>query len=215
MRAPGMYRALLWCYPSAFRQEYGGEMLQLFAEQLDQARQRGGLLLEAGLWARATFDAATIGPKEHGHVILQDLKYAGRTMAANPGFTAVAILSLALGIGANTAIVSVWNRVLMAALPVQAPEQLVMLTDPNSSGLWVGSSAGERGLMTYAEFEQIRDQAQGFASVMASESSLGRWYYDYLERRQQSPVGPPVKPISQLGIDELSLKKSTGSLSPS
>ena len=33
MRAPGMYRALLWCYPSAFRQEYGGEMLQLFAEQ--------------------------------------------------------------------------------------------------------------------------------------------------------------------------------------
>ncbi len=108
-------------------------------------------------------------------MILQDLKYAGRTMAANPGFTAVAILSLALGIGANTAIFSVWNRVLMAALPVQAPEQLVMLTDPNSSGVQVGSSDGERGLMTYAEFEQIRDQAQGFASVMASESSLGRW----------------------------------------
>ena len=96
-------------------------------------------------------------------------------MAANPGFTAVAILSLALGIGANTAIFSVWNRVLIAALPVQAPEQLVMLTDPNSSGLWVGSSAGERGLMTYAEFEQIRDQTKGFASVMASESSLSRW----------------------------------------
>ena len=51
------------------------------------------------------------------------------------------------------------------------------------------------------------------AFLKVSESSLGRWYYDYLERRQQQPAGPAVKPIRQLGIDELSLKKSTGSSS--
>ncbi len=149
-------------------------MLFAFSEQRVSARRRRGPFGEAPLWASAFVDAVTIGPKEHLHVISQDLRYAFRAMAANPAFTAVAVLSLALGIGANTAVFSVWNRVLAAALPVPVPGQLVILSNPDASGLGVGQSGGERGLLTYEEYEQLRDHADVFAGVMASESSLER-----------------------------------------
>ena len=110
----------------------------------------------------------------------QDLRYALRTMAARPSFTAVAILSLALGIGANTAIFGLWNGVLYASLPaVDKPEQLVMLSSPDDSGMWTGRwegrTDGPRAWLTYGEFEQLRDHAESFSGLMASQSSLNTW----------------------------------------
>ncbi len=92
MRATAVYRAMLRCYPAAFRHEYGDQMLLMFAEQLAEARRTGGRLEQAALWVNATLDALSIAPKEHWHVILQDLRYALRIMAARPSFTIVAIL---------------------------------------------------------------------------------------------------------------------------
>jgi predicted permease len=104
----------------------------------------------------------------------QDLRYAIRMLAANPGFTAVAVLSLALGIGANTAIFSLLSNVMLSTLPVRAPHELVILTNPNAAGVSAGSQTGERSLLTYAEFRQMQDEVKSFASLMASQSATDR-----------------------------------------
>ena len=110
--------------------------------------------------------------------LLQDLRYALRTMAARPGFTAIAVLSLALGLGADTAIFGLWNGVLRASLPaVRDPEGLVILSNPDESGSWTGRTQGPRSWLTYGEFEQLNDPAHAgaFSALMASQSDLQTW----------------------------------------
>jgi predicted permease len=101
----------------------------------------------------------------------QDLRYAVRALAKNPAFSAVAILTLSLGIGANTALFSLIDAVLLRKLPVRDPQQLVCITDPESSGMSIGTSDGERGLITYHEYEGLRDQNQVFSSLLAFQSN--------------------------------------------
>src|SRR5262245_30525222 len=127
-----IFRALLWCYPTPFRNEYGAEMVRTFVQDLHEAH-RGGWLAEAAIWLRSISDVITTAPEEHYHVIKQDVRYAFRTLSAQPGFTAVTVLSLALGIGANVAIYSLVASVMTRVLPVRNPQELVMLTDPSSS----------------------------------------------------------------------------------
>jgi predicted permease len=170
----GIYRTLLWCYPAPFRREYGAEMVCAFAEQVREARQQGGLRAETSIWLQTLFDVFLTAPKEHYHVIQQDLRYAMRTLSSQPGFAVVAILSLALGIGANTAIFSLINSVLLSALPVRDPHSLVILTNPASNGVTIGGKSGEREELTYAEFRQLRDLSSVFASLMACQTEPER-----------------------------------------
>ena len=166
--ATTLYKALLRCYPAAFRDEYGGQMELAFAQQLGEARQTGSRGRRAALCMSAAWDALTVAPGEHWNAIHRDIRFALRALAAHPGFAAVAILSLTLGIGANTAIFTLWNGVLHSSLPgVQHPEQLVILSNPESAGLWHGNSQGEREWLSYTEFEQLRDQATSFSGLMA------------------------------------------------
>ncbi len=105
---------------------------------------------------------------------LQDIRYGLRMLARNPGFSAIAILTLALGIGANTAIFTVMNSVLLSPLPVKDPGQLVALTNPEAHGMSVGSQDGDRSLLTYAEFQAIRERNQVFSGVLAAQSGAHR-----------------------------------------
>jgi len=84
--------------------------------------------------------------------LARDIRYAIRQLAANPGFAAVAITSLALGIGANTAIFTLIDHVLLRLLPVSHPEELMVI----------------RNIRSYPQFELVRDRNQVFSATMAT-----------------------------------------------
>ena len=91
--------------------------------------------------------------------LAQDLRYALRAMRRSPGLTAVAALSLALGIGANTAIFSLMDAVLLRTLPVDKPEELERI------GVMDGSSPGFT--FSYPMFRELRQRNQTFSGVFA------------------------------------------------
>jgi predicted permease len=107
--------------------------------------------------------------------LLEDVRFALRTLRLNPVFASVAALSLALGIGANTAIFSLIDAVLLRALPVHEPDRLVFLSDPGSSGVSIGIEDGTRSLFTYEEFEHLREGARSVAALCAAESNPARF----------------------------------------
>jgi predicted permease len=96
----------------------------------------------------------------------QDLRYGARQLRQNPGFAAVAVLSLALGIGANTAIFQLVNAVRLSALPVQKPEQLGYIDFAKGSKR-MGWFSTRSARFTYGQWEQIRERQQAFSGVMA------------------------------------------------
>jgi predicted permease len=98
---------------------------------------------------------------------LQDLKYALRMLRKNPAFTAVAVLTLALGIGANTAIFSLENAVMLKMLPVKNPGELVVVGDPTEVH---SRRMGDPGVsvFSYPLYRDMRDGSSVFSGMLAS-----------------------------------------------
>jgi predicted permease len=130
-------------------------------------------------------------------------------LAKNPGFTAVAVLTLALGIGANTAIFSVVNSVLIRNLPVRDPQQLVFLTNPDAQGMEQGFGDGDRDFLTYPEFQELSHNNQVLWGLAASASEGSKLSVG-IENEGQSSESAPARIslvsgsyFSVLGVDPI------------
>ncbi|HLK70159.1 MAG TPA: ABC transporter permease [Bryobacteraceae bacterium] len=143
-----VYRALSRAFPSEFKHAYGDELLQVTEEAIESIWRQHGTL---GL-ARLLADLAIRVPAEHLAEFLQDARHGLRTLADSPGFTAVAILSLGLGICVATSAFSELYGVILRDLPsVPQPEQLVAIQSPTS----------------YPTYQQYRERSDLFSDTFA------------------------------------------------
>jgi len=99
------------------------------------------------------------------HALWQDVRYGLRMLAKHPGFTAIAVLTLALGIGANTAIFSLLNQILLRQLPVKDPKELVLLRAPGVRTGHIWSDGDDSESFSYPLYKGLRDNNPVFAGI--------------------------------------------------
>ncbi len=97
----------------------------------------------------------------------QDLRYGIRTLIKNPGFTIIATLTLALGLGANTAIFSLTDQILLRLLPVEKPEELVVLRSPGPKSGRSWSDGDGSASLSYPMYKAVRDKNNVFSGALA------------------------------------------------
>jgi hypothetical protein len=142
-----------------WRREWEGELRHREAVLTDwgrpHARRRRDLLRRS---ASAIVDALWLAPKRLEDEMFQDIRFGLRLLRKYPGTTAVAVATLALGIGANTAIVTLLDRVLIRRLPVEAADRLVAIVE---------NADREPAIFSYPEFSVLRGRTDLFAGVAA------------------------------------------------
>jgi predicted permease len=99
--------------------------------------------------------------------LIQDLRYGARMLLKNPGFTLIAVLILALGIGANTAIFSLTDQILLRLLPVERPQELVVLRSPGPKTGHVSSDGDSSASFSYPMYKDLRDRNNAFSGLLA------------------------------------------------
>jgi predicted permease len=157
---------------------------------IEENLRRGLSAKEARRQAMLRFGGASQAKEQHRDarglpaldILLQDLRYAVRTCRRNPGFTVVAVLILALGIGANIAVFSVVNTIMLRPLPFPDPEQLA----------WLAVGRGEGGLSnvtyTVSAYEEFQKHNQSFQQVTCYNPFLGNSETKLIGRGEPQPV---------------------------
>jgi len=146
-----IYRLLLRAYPAQFRENYEREMVHAFGE----LRKRDGAAMT---WLRALSDLATSVPAEHAGTLRQDLRFAGRKLAASPAAVLLIALTLGAGVGPNVALYSAVDALLFRPLPVGDADTFVA----------VGRGPGVRETSSYFDYRDLRDCNTTFSQLSAS-----------------------------------------------
>lgn len=141
--------------------------------------------------------------------LLQDLRYALRQLRKNPGFTAVATLTLALGIGANTAIFTIVNALLLKMLPATDPGQLVVLGDPAQANQR-NNGTPRTDVFSYPLYREFRDGNSTFTEISAAATD----HHVALDASQVgvSELAATVRMVSGNYFTLLGLKPAAGRL---
>ena len=133
---------------------------------------------------------------------LQDVRYATRAMLKNPAFTALAALSLALGIGANAAIFQLLDAVRLRSMPVPNPQELLEVRVANGNGM--GVNVGDNPQMTNPLWEELRDRQDAKAIADKFLESLQRPFdLDGHQVHISASIGIAIYPGDGETIDEL------------
>src|SRR3984885_55679 len=137
---------------------------------LKQELTDGKLLAGLKATVRETSAPIPIGREKQERLlagIWNDLQYGARLLVKSPGFAAVAILSLALGIGANTAIFQLLDAVRLRTLPVKDPQQLARVKIADTPHCCVGDFYSRNADLTGGLWTRLREQQQGFSAIAA------------------------------------------------
>lgn len=139
-----LIQLLLLLYPKPFREEYGREIAATFRSRWREG-ERFGLVFSTAL------DIIWTALGQHLEMLGQDVRYSLRSLRTNPGFTVAAISTLALGIGATTAIFTLFHAVLLKPLPFRNPDRIVRILDTNPKQNIGGFANSVRNFSTWRE----------------------------------------------------------------
>jgi putative ABC transport system permease protein len=186
-----LYRVLLLAFPRKVRREFGDEMTRLFDAQWRDAREAGESI--GRLWVRAGVDAIRHGTAERlammrerrirrepeasegvrMHALRQDFKYAVRLLGRQPGISLTAVITLALGIGANSAMFSAVDAILLRSLPYQDPDRLVMVWEKRQAEGVFDNVVAPADYVDWARMNTVFESMAAFAPSSVDLTGVG------------------------------------------
>lgn len=216
MNLPGEWgrRLRMLLQRSRFQQELDEEM-RLHLELRREQQRAAGLSEEAARRAAGRRFGNTTLIREKSVMtwgwswlenLLRDAAYGVRTMLRSPGITVVALVSLALGIGANTAIFSFLDAVMLRSLPVQNPKQLVLLGTGEWSGISDGFAVTE--LYSYPFYRQLQSKNEVFSHTAAMFSMMNH-VHGFVDGSTDSEL-MDVQLVSGTYFDTLGVRAQVG-----
>jgi putative ABC transport system permease protein len=192
MNAGRFFRALLRLLPFDFRTDYAKEIEQAFRAQCRDAREAGPVNELRVRWINIR-DILTVACREHLSSLLRDTGYALRVIRRRPGFASVVVLTLALGMGANTAIFSVVHAVLLRPLPYADEDRLVHVWNT-----WTGQARARLSDPEYLDYAE-RTHTLDLAALATSAVNLS----DAVEPERLLAVYATPNVFTVLGVKPL------------